>query len=123
MEIIKSLIVHENNLDDLINLAESLAPLVDAFITDTFDPITGATGATGKTHNWAISRALVEHAPKPVILAGGLTPGNVAQAICTVRPWGVDCHTGVEGRDGRKDYTLVRAFVMEAEKAFGKPGR
>jgi phosphoribosylanthranilate isomerase len=122
LAIIKSLIVRENNLDELIAIAKSLASLVDAFITDTFDPMTGASGATGKIHNWAISRALVEYFPKPVILAGGLTPGNVASAIHLVRPWGVDCHTGVEGYDGRKDGELVRTFVMEAEKAFGELG-
>ena len=118
--IIKSLIVKEGNGDALLSAVSRWSPLVDAFITDTFDPLTGASGATGKTHNWDISRAIVEQAPKPVILAGGLTPGNVASAIHLVRPWGVDCHTGVEGHDGRKDGELVRAFVMEAEKAFGE---
>lgn len=123
LAIIKSLIVREDNLDELIAIAESLSPLVDAFITDTFDPMTGASGATGKIHNWDISRALVEHAPQPVILAGGLNHQNVGGAIRVVRPWGVDCHTGVEGSHGRKDPELVRAFVIQAEKAFRELGR
>jgi phosphoribosylanthranilate isomerase len=93
-------------------------PYVDAFLTDTYDPATGATGATGKTHDWAVSRRLVEIAGRPVILAGGLHPGNVARAIREVRPAGVDAHTGVEGADGRKDGTAVRDFVREAREAF-----
>jgi len=91
---------------------------VDAFITDTFDPATGASGATGKTHDWTVSRRLVERSPKPVILAGGLTPGNVRNAIRKVRPAGVDVHTGVEGSDGRKRRDLVRTFVAEARAGF-----
>jgi len=116
--IIKSLIVRENNLEALMATMEVWTPLVDAFITDTFDPLTRASGATGKTHDWEISRTLVEHARKPVFLAGGLNPENVGPAIRRVRPWGVDCHTGVEGPDGRKDPNLVRSFVAGAERAF-----
>ena len=118
--IIKSLVVKGENREALLAAVSRWSALVDAFITDTFDPLTGASGATGKIHNWAVSRALVEHSIKPVILAGGLTPANVASAIHMVRPWGVDCHTGVEGHDDRKDGELVRAFVREAEKAFAE---
>jgi len=121
--IIKSLIIRENNLEALMATMEAWTPLVDAFITDTFDPVTGASGATGKTHEWEVSRALVEHAGKPVFLAGGLNPGNVGRAIRKVRPWGVDCHTGVEGLDGRKDPALVRSFIAEAERAFREVSR
>jgi phosphoribosylanthranilate isomerase len=123
LTIMKSLVVKGENRDALLSAVLSLAPLVDAFITDTFDPATGASGATGKTHNWDISRALVEQSPKPLILAGGLNPQNVREAIRLVRPWGVDCHTGVEGYDGKKDYALVREFVREAEEAFAELGR
>jgi len=56
----------------------------------------------------------VERSLKPVILAGGLTPENVREAIVTVRPAGVDAHTGVEGPDRRKDPVKVRRFVEEA---------
>lgn len=116
--IIKSLIVRGNNLEALIAAAKAWAPLADAFITDTFDPETGASGATGKIHDWEVSRVLAEHAEKPVFLAGGLNPDNVGRAIRKVRPWGVDCHTSVEGPDGRKDPDLVRSFIAEAERAF-----
>lgn len=116
--IIKSLIIRDNNLGELEKEIEQETPLVDAFITDTYDPTTGASGATGKTHDWSISRRLVEISSKSIILAGGLTPENVAQAIRVVRPAGVDSHTGVEGPDGSRDRMKVIKFVAEAKKAF-----
>ncbi|MCX6152023.1 MAG: phosphoribosylanthranilate isomerase [Ignavibacteriales bacterium] len=118
IEIIKSLVVRKNNYSELVKTIETLLPWTDAFITDTFDPSTGAEGATGKTHNWKISRKLVELSPKPVILAGGLNPNNVRQAILETNPAGVDVHTGVETKDGRKSYDLVKRFVEEAKIAF-----
>ena len=93
--------------------------MLDAFITDTYDPETGRSGATGKVHDWSVSLELVKCSLKPVILAGGLGPDNVAAAIRQVGPAGVDSHTGVEGADGRKDPGLVRAFVDNARNAFG----
>jgi phosphoribosylanthranilate isomerase len=119
--LIKSLIVKENNCAELEHDVLSFSSYVNGFITDTYDPATGACGATGKTHDWDISRRLVDISPKPVILAGGLNPDNVHRAIVHVRPAGVDAHTGVEGPDGRKDPDLVRAFVREAAKAFTYP--
>ena len=112
--VIKSLVVRHNNLGELLELARAHAPHVDAFITDTHDPRTGADGATGRTHDWQISRALVEANLRPVILAGGLTPDNVRAAIAIVHPAGIDAHTGVEGPDGRKDPEKLRRFVAEA---------
>jgi len=116
--LIKALVVGPGNLDDLIRMAGDCGPLVDAFITDTWDPQTGARGATGKAHDWEASRRIVESATRPVILAGGLTPENVGRAIMQVRPAGVDSHTGVEAPDGTKDPALVGAFVGEARRAF-----
>jgi len=118
LSVIKGLIVRGDNLAELEALVSELAPYVDAFITDTFDPATGACGATGKTHDWTISRKLTELSPRPVILAGGLNPTNVYAAIRAVRPAGVDVHTGVEDRSGRKSRPLVEAFVAEAHKGF-----
>ncbi len=118
--VIKSLIVYQNNQSELEAEVRSLSPHVDAFITDTYDPETGACGATGKTHDWHVSRRLVQLSPRPVILAGGLRPENVARAITEVRPAAVDVHTGVEGPDGRKDLRLVRAFIEQARAAFTK---
>ncbi len=116
--VIKSLVVRGDNAGDLMGCVAEFAPLVDAFITDTFDPRTGACGATGLTHDWDVSRALVAASPRPVILAGGLTPENVAAAIAAVRPAGVDVHTGVEEVGGAKSAALVRAFVAAARGAF-----
>lgn len=116
--LIKSLIVRLGEPDELLGRIREFAPLVDAFITDTWDPRTGARGATGKTHDWDASRRIVEESARPVILAGGLTPENVARAIERVRPAGVDAHTGVEAPDGMKDPALVGAFVGEARRAF-----
>jgi phosphoribosylanthranilate isomerase len=116
--ITKSLVVKEGNLNELEEEVDDYSPYVDAFITDTFDPETGASGATGKVHDWNVSRRLVEVSPKPVILAGGLNSKNVREAIAWVKPAGVDVHTGVEGPDGSKDSGLVYAFISEARKGF-----
>ncbi len=116
--IIKSLVVGETEDAQLVVDLERYSPYVDAFITDTFDPETGAKGATGKTHDWAVSRKLVELATRPVISAGGLTDKNVSEAIMQVRPAGVDVHTGVEADDGSKDPKLVERFVTAAKAAF-----
>jgi len=118
LAVIKSLIVRDNNFAELEYFVFIFSPYVDAFMTDTYDPVTGACGATGKTHNWDVSRRIVEISPRPVILAGGLSPVNVRQAIEYVQPAGVDAHTGVEGADGRKNPDRVRAFVREALYAF-----
>jgi phosphoribosylanthranilate isomerase len=100
-----------------------VAEFVEFFLTDTFDPDTGASGATGKTHDWTVSRVLARKAGRPLILAGGLNPANVRQAILEVAPAGVDSHTGVEGPDGRKDRTLVERFVSEARRCFAEIGQ
>lgn len=118
LKIIKSLIVRSDNTDDLVDEVQRYGPSVDSFITDTFDPSTGASGATGKVHNWRISRRLVEASAKPVILAGGLSATNVQQAICAVQPAGVDVHTGVEGPDGRKSRELITRFIEETHAGF-----
>ncbi|MCU0254017.1 MAG: phosphoribosylanthranilate isomerase [Acidobacteria bacterium] len=101
---------------------ERLAPLVDAFVTDSFDPRTGARGATGLTHDWRVSARLAKGSTRPLVLAGGLTPENVGAAIAAVRPAGVDAHTGVEDGAGRKDPARVRAFVAAARAAARREG-
>ena len=118
LRIIRSLIVGEADVTDLAREARAQSDLVDFFLTDTYDPATGASGATGKTHDWKISRVLARRCGRPLILAGGLKATNVRQAIREVEPAGVDAHTGVEGPDGRKDLRLVEAFVREAQFGF-----
>jgi len=117
LSIIKSLIVRENNLEDLSAEVRKFSSWVDYFITDTFDPATGATGATGKTHNWNTSKRLVEISPRPIILAGGLNASNVVEAIRLVRPAGVDAHTGVENSRGQKDPVMLQEFVKKSRAA------
>ncbi len=118
LTVIKSLVVGLHPNKDLESMTKELSPFVDAYITDTFDPKTGATGATGKTHDWEISRRIVEFSDRPVILAGGLTPDNVRMAILKVKPAGVDAHTGVEDTAGRKSREKVERFVSEARLGF-----
>ncbi len=118
--VIKSLVISKNNVSDLRKIISETEKFVDAFITDTYDPETGASGATGKTHDWNISRQFVEVSSKPVILAGGLNPQNVYEAIKFVKPAGVDVHTGIEGEDGRKDRKLLTEFIIQAQKAFNE---
>jgi len=115
--VIKSLVVGTAAEAALLAEAQAQAPFVDAFLTDTFDPVSGASGATGKAHDWAVSRRLAQMLERPLILAGGLNADNVAQAIAAVRPAGVDAHTGLENASGDKDEALVRRFVAEATRA------
>jgi len=78
------------------------------------------TGSTGETHDWSISRQIVERSRIPVILAGGLSPHNVESAIAQVRPWGVDSftHTDRSGSRGIKDMVRVRAFIAASHRGF-----
>src|SRR5215470_18403913 len=108
--------VHVTGMEAIAQ-ARALERRVDALILDTFDPLTGRSGATGKTHDWNISRQIVAATRMPIILAGGLTPDNVAAAIHSVGPWGVDVHTGVEDPDGRRNFEKIRAFIEHAKSA------
>jgi phosphoribosylanthranilate isomerase len=98
---------------DSVAVAREFEDVADLLLLDTKD--TGATtiGATGRTHDWALSAEIVETVRIPVILAGGLFAGNVAEAIGRVRPWGVDSYTltSVDGDLRRKDPEKVKAFV------------
>jgi phosphoribosylanthranilate isomerase len=118
LTVIKSLVIGKQPFEELVDTLQRLSAFVDVYITDTFDPTTGASGATGKLHDWRVSRRLVELATKPVILAGGLTPENVREAIKFVAPAGVDAHTGVEDAAGYKDPAKVRRFEAEARAGF-----
>ena len=120
VKIWKSLIIRPGNLSSTIREMEVYQGIVDTFITDTFDPETGASGATGKTHDWNISREIICKSQKPVIIAGGLNPENVAEAIRKTKPAGVDVHTGVENQNGYKDKKMVLEFVQNARQAFAE---
>lgn len=86
-------------------------PQAAGILLDTFVP--GVPGGTGETFDWTL---VPENPGCPIILAGGLTPENVAAAIRQVRPWAVDVSGGVEASKGIKDAAKVRAFV-EAVRA------
>jgi phosphoribosylanthranilate isomerase len=71
-------------------------------------------GGTGQLGDWEFARLAVGTG-KPIILAGGLTPENVAEAVATVRPWAVDTSGGVESAPGKKDHDRIRAFIHNAK--------
>jgi phosphoribosylanthranilate isomerase len=97
--------------------AATFAPLstIDGprWMIDAYDP--HAYGGTGQRADWHTAAQLAQRYPG-LLLAGGLTPENVAQALAVVQPWGVDVASGVEAEPGRKDHDKVRTFV-EAVRA------
>src|SRR6266568_9501895 len=88
-------------------------PGVVAFLLDAFDP--ELIGGTGRTIDWAVAREAKKFGP--VILAGGLTPENVGEAIRQVGPFAVDVASGVESAPGKKDPAKLRAFFAAVEQA------
>jgi phosphoribosylanthranilate isomerase len=91
---------------------------VDAVLVDS--RTAAAAGGTGQAYDWTLAgKTLFQNSKgrKPFVAAGGLTPENVAEAIATLRPWGVDVVSGVESAPGRKDSAKVRAFVANARAA------
>jgi phosphoribosylanthranilate isomerase len=101
-----------------VAVARDYAEVADFLILDTQSPEIPGIGASGMTHDWSVSRAIVDAVRIPVILAGGLSPENVRDAIHAVVPWGVDSltHTNEPLPDGgfRKDMGRVAAFVAAA---------
>ncbi len=81
----------------------------DRYLLDSYDPKT--IGGTGQTCDWGRARDLIRAADTPILLAGGLTSENVAEAIQIVKPWGVDVSSGVEIEPGVKDIDKVAAFI------------
>ena len=73
-----------------------------------------AYGGTGHTVDWDLAKKVVDVSTVPIVLAGGVGPDNVSEAIRAVAPFGVDVASGVEGLPGKKDHELVRAFVGNA---------
>ena len=86
----------------------------DAWLLDAYSE--NQAGGTGQTFNWDLAVAAKEHG-KPIFLAGGLTPANVAEAVRRVRPFAVDVSSGVEISPGRKDHAKVAAFIATAKSA------
>jgi phosphoribosylanthranilate isomerase len=94
---------------------EDYAAHADALLVDSVDADGG--GGTGETHDWERTREVVDSLDVPVVLAGGLTPENVAEAVETVEPFAVDVASGVESSGGRKDHDAVERFVRNATRA------
>jgi phosphoribosylanthranilate isomerase len=93
----------------------------DALLVDSADE--EGAGGTGRTHDWTATRKLRETLASPVILAGGLTPENVSEAVRTVGPYAVDVATGVERTGGEKDHDAVAAFVANTTRSRGVTSR
>ena len=98
--------------EESIEQAMKIKDEVDAILLDSGNPSAAikTLGGTGNTHNWNISRKLVETVGIPVFLAGGLHAGNVAEAVATVQPFGVDICSGVR-TNGQLDAAKLSAFI------------
>jgi phosphoribosylanthranilate isomerase len=98
--------------DESIAEAVAVAPCVDALLLDTGNRVAAVKelGGTGRQHDWAISRKIRDEVPVPIFLAGGLAPENVARAIRTVEPFGVDVCSGLRP-NGSLDGVFLRSFL------------
>ena len=99
-----------------LDLIETYAGRVDAFLLDSGRPGRAELGGTGRVHDWDISAEFVARSPEPVFLAGGLGPDNAAAAITQVRPFGLDLCTGVR-TDHRLDEGKLTAFMTAVREA------
>jgi phosphoribosylanthranilate isomerase len=101
---------------DAIDVARRLSEVGDCLLLDTKHPDTGVVGASGHTHDWSVSADIVNTLDIPVVLAGGLGPENVRDAISAVRPFGVDSETrtSLESDRRRKDIAKVESFISLA---------
>jgi len=99
-----------------VETARTMAACSDFLLLDTAHPITGVVGATGHIHDWSLSSTIVESVDVPVVLAGGLGPDNVVDAIDRVHPAGVDSETRTSRHDDRrrKDLETVQRFIETA---------
>lgn len=123
------------SLQSVLEVASILEPCSDIFMTDTVlntgasnskecQPVNGYVGITGETCDWDIAVALVSSSAIPVILAGGISPENVFDAVASVKPAGVDSCTRTNAVDGagrpvrfRKDLQKVRTLIEEVRRA------
>ena len=102
-----------------VDEAIAAAAHADALLLDSGQPHAAirVLGGTGRVHDWALSRRIVEGVPCPVFLAGGLRADNVGAAIATVRPFGVDVCTGVRRADYSLDPDRLEPFVAAVAAA------
>ncbi|KAE9648687.1 phosphoribosylanthranilate isomerase [Pseudomonas sp. PB106] len=101
-----------------VKAGDDIAAAVDAYpsasgvLLDTY--VEGVPGGTGEAFDWSL---IPQRLSKPLILAGGLTPENVADAVARVKPYAVDVSGGVEASKGIKDHAKIRAFINATRKA------
>lgn len=107
--VIKALRIKDGMDEERLRAYQVSALLLDAYVPDQF-------GGTGKRCDWGLAARIA--ARQRVILAGGLTPDNVADAVRQVHPYGVDVSSGVEQAPGRKDPDKVAMFIRMAREAF-----
>jgi len=98
--------------EELKARVSKVSELVDYILLDT--RFGREIGGTGKAYDWSIAAALKAVSQKPIIIAGGLKPENVAEAVRRVQPFAVDVSSGVESAVGKKDAEKVRAFIENA---------
>ncbi len=116
-----------------LEIAKVFEPVTDIFLADTWlgkEPVEGYIGITGRPVDWDVASQLVKHTKLPVILAGGLSPDNVYEAVVKVMPAGADSCTGTNMTDDsgrpirfRKDFDKVKQFLSEIRRAEQELGR
>lgn len=111
--------VHLTGLDGQATPEEYAEAGADALLVDSVDSSEGfdRLGGTGKVGDWAAVAELKEVIDIPIFLAGGIDPDNVADAVRTVRPHGIDLCSGVEARRGRRDPEKVKALILRFNEA------
>ena len=112
-DVIKQIKVRDDSLEDTLSSVERVVQAGHIAMLDRYEK--GAQGGTGHTFDWGIAQKVAERFP--VVLAGGLTPDNIARAIVEVGPWGVDVSSGVEQSAGKKDYDLMHRFIDAVHRA------
>lgn len=104
----------ETSLDQIAAAVGNGGRQLSALLLDTYHK--GKLGGSGETFNWEIAREAKARFDLPLILAGGLTPDNVADAVAAVRPYAVDVSSGVEVEPGRKDHAKLRTFIQAVRR-------
>lgn len=89
---------------------------VDFYFTDSINKKTNQFGGTGLMHDWSVDKKLIQSLDKPVFIAGGLNPDNVAQIIEYCKPYGVDVNSGCRAEKGGRDFEKVKLFVKNAKR-------
>jgi len=110
VESLKGTIIKAARVQPSSAIAEDAYPTA-TLLLDTYNP--ASAGGTGETFDWNLAVRVA--ARRRIILAGGLTPDNVARAVATVKPYAVDVSSGVEKQPGRKDHAKVEHFIRRAK--------